>query len=119
MEIVKKPVPNLKVVAPKVPPPQDHVLLGYELVEVNPGGASCCRPPLFWKMNAGGMATSGTLACVGCCFGFPCLGMIPWCLKSSYNMVQVPIYGPPPSEVNRPAPEQPRNEKQEAQPSLV
>lgn len=83
--LYENPIPGIEIIEPEIPPGVNDVLLGYRIIEVE---KNCFVKPNPSRMNIGGWLLFGVLMVV-----FWPISCIPCCINSSYNTVQVPVYG--------------------------
>lgn len=82
------PIDGIEIIEPVTPPCVDDVLLGYEIVKIDPECGGCFVEPRPSRMNTSGCLLVGLLTIL-----FWPVACLPCCMKSSYDTCQRPVYG--------------------------
>lgn len=89
-KLYPEPIKGIPIVDSETPQKVNDILLGYEIIEVEPEVCNFCVRPRPSRMNIGGWILFGVTLLL-----FWPISVVSCCLKTSYDTVQRPVYGNP------------------------
>ena len=91
--VYKDPIPGVKIDPPMRPPRSGEIIIGYTISD---GPKQCCKDSCCVWPDPNKMKVNAWFGVLAIALIFTPLMCVPCCFSKSYEMTQVPVYGPPP-----------------------